>query len=193
MTANGVEYNLDTLILATGFEVKLSALSPAGRIHTKTVGRGGRDLQEKWSGEDYGSIFGVATNQFPNLFFNGFAGSASSLNLTSVFDLNAKLTAYIISEAARKAQGSEKLTIEASKDGEDKYTAEVKKRALCFSVLSTCTPGYFTEEGAASNIKPEELDGVAKYSNWGGGPLEFEQLVESFKDEGTLEGFDVQF
>lgn len=183
LTANGVEYNLDTLILATGFEVKLSALSPAGRMHTKTVGRGGRDLQEKWSGEDYGSIFGVATNQFPNLFFNAFSGSASSLNLTSVFDLSAKLTAYIISEAARKAQGSEKLIVEASKDGEDKYTAEVKKRALWFSVLSTCTPGYFTEEGAASNIKPEELDRVAKYSNWGGGPLDFEQLVEDFKDK----------
>ncbi|KPM39224.1 hypothetical protein AK830_g7329 [Neonectria ditissima] len=193
LKANGVQYELDALILATGFESKMSALSPAGRMQIKTTGRGGKDLQDKWVGEEYGSILGVATNQFPNLFFNGFSGAGTSLNLTSVFDINAKLVAHIISEASRKAGNPDKLVIEASKDGEEKYTAEVKKRALWFSGLSTCTPGYFSEEGAAANIKePEELDRVAKYTAWGGGPLDFEDVVEAFKAKGTLEGFDVQ-
>ncbi|KAK7430491.1 hypothetical protein QQZ08_003010 [Neonectria magnoliae] len=192
LEANGVQYDLDALILATGFESQMRGLSPTGRMQIKTAGRGAVELQEKWVGEDYGSIFGAATNQFPNLFFNGYSGAGTSLNLTSVFDINAKLVAHIIAVASRRAQDSGKLVVEASKDGEEKYTAEVKKRALWFAGLSTCTPGYFSEEGAIAAKKPEELDQVARYTPWGGGPLEFEDVVDSFKAKDVLEGFEVQ-
>lgn len=72
VVANGIEYNLNALILGTGFLVKVAGIFLAARMDTKTIGRNGRDLQDKWAGDDYGTFLGVATNEFPNLFFDGF-------------------------------------------------------------------------------------------------------------------------
>ncbi|KAI1084831.1 putative monooxygenase [Whalleya microplaca] len=193
IVANGVEYVLDTLILGTGYTSNLATTSPTERMDTKTVGRDERELQAKWiNSDDFGTLLGVATNQFPNLFFNAFSGAATSLNLTSVLDINAKLVANIISEASRKAQNPEKLIIEVSKDAEDKYTAEVKRRSLWFSVMAACTPGYFSEEGAAATKTPEELERIAKYSTWGGGPLDYETMVDAYKAAEDLKGFEIR-
>ncbi|KAF4632913.1 hypothetical protein G7Y89_g5204 [Cudoniella acicularis] len=191
--ANGVEYALDLLVLSTGFTVKLIATAPSARASMKVIGRDGRELQDKWSSNDYATLFGVATNQFPNLFLNGFSGGATSLNLTSVFDVNAKLAAYMIAEATRKAQGSDKVIVEVTKEEEDKFTAEVKNKSAWFSVLPTCTPGYFTEEGAVTKLKSlEEQERVGKFTTWGGGPIDFAQIIEGYKSKGDMKGVQVR-
>ncbi|KAF7556601.1 hypothetical protein G7Z17_g1341 [Cylindrodendrum hubeiense] len=188
--ANGVEYNLDTLILATGFTVNALPTAPSVRMDALVIGRHKTELQEKWVSKEYGSLFGIATNQFPNHFFYGHSGTVTSANLTSIFDMTAKLTAYIISEASRRATNPEKLVVEVTKEAEEGYTAKVKERALWYSGLQACTPGYFNGEGIAVTSKVD-LARMAMYSPWGGGILDYERMTEEYKDSGTLEGFEI--
>ncbi|KAI1252850.1 hypothetical protein MGN70_005056 [Eutypa lata] len=193
LTANGTDYEIDVLILGTGFQVHMSAVAPTSRMHAKTIGRDGRELQEKWASADYGTLIGVATNQFPNLFFNAISGFGSSFNLTSTNDVNARLVANIISQASRRARDPNKLIIEATKVGEDEYIEEVKKRALALSVIATCTPGYFSEEGSASRSHSTEgSSDSAKYAPWGGGARDFSRMVEAYKAKGDLKGFSIR-
>ena len=193
LTANGTDYEIDVLILGTGFQFHMSAVAPTSRMHAKTIGRDGRELQEKWASADYGTLIGVATNQFPNLFFNAISGFGSSFNLTSTNDVNARLVANIISQASRRARDPNKLIIEATKVGEDEYIEEVKKRALALSVIATCTPGYFSEEGSASRSHSTEgSSDSAKYAPWGGGARDFSRMVEAYKAKGDLKGFSIR-
>lgn len=193
LTANGTDYEIDVLILGTGFQFHMSAVAPTSRMHAKTIGRDGRELQEKWASADYGTLIGVATNQFPNLFFNAVSGFGSSFNLTSTNDVNARLVANIISQASCRARDPNKLIIEATKVGEDEYIEEVKKRALALSVIATCTPGYFSEEGSASRSHSTEgSSDSAKYAPWGGGARDFSRMVEAYKAKGDLKGFDIR-
>lgn len=62
LTADGVEHELDILILATGFE----AVEGAYREFS-VVGRGGRTLIETWD-EHPAAYLGLSTPGFPNLF-----------------------------------------------------------------------------------------------------------------------------
>ncbi|EMR65042.1 putative phenylacetone monooxygenase protein [Eutypa lata UCREL1] len=193
LTANGTDYEIDVLILGTGFQAQMSALAPTSRMHAKTIGRDGRELQEKWASANYGTLIGVATNQFPNLFFNAISGFGVSFNLTSTNDVNARLVANIISQASRRARDPNKLIIEATKVGEDEYIEEVKKRALALSVIATCTPGYFSEEGSASRSHSTEgSSDSAKYAPWGGGARDFSRMVEAYKAKGDLKGFSIR-
>ena len=162
-------------------------------MHAKTIGRDGRELQEKWASANYGTLIGVATNQFPNLFFNAISGFGVSFNLTSTNDVNARLVANIISQASRRARDPNKLIIEATKVGEDEYIEEVKKRALALSVMATCTPGYFSDEGSASRSHSTEgSSDSAKYAPWGGGARDFSRMVEAYKAKGDLKGFSIR-
>lgn len=193
LTANGTDYEIDVLILGTGFQAQMSALAPTSRMHAKTIGRDGRELQEKWASANYGTLIGVATNQFPNLFFNAISGFGVSFNLTSTNDVNARLVANIISQASRRARDPNKLIIEATKVGEDEYIEEVKKRALALSVMATCTPGYFSDEGSASRSHSTEgSSDSAKYAPWGGGARDFSRMVEAYKAKGDLKGFSIR-
>lgn len=112
--------------------------------------------------------------------------------MTSSFDIIAKLTASIISEAS-KAQGrSEKLIVEVSKASEEWHTAEVKKRSLAGSVMAACTPGYFNGEGAAAKAKPEELARLGQYAVWGTGPVDFEKTIAEYQSAGLLKSFEIR-
>ena len=69
----GIEYELDILVTATGFDAVTGALS---RIDIR--GRGGRSLRDKWA-DGPRALLGIMTAGFPNLYTIGGAGSTSSL------------------------------------------------------------------------------------------------------------------
>jgi 4-hydroxyacetophenone monooxygenase len=62
VTADGVEYGADVLVLATGFDVLRF-------VNTYDVtGRGGRSLREAWADTDCRAYLGMAVPGFPNFF-----------------------------------------------------------------------------------------------------------------------------
>ncbi|EKG09650.1 Pyridine nucleotide-disulfide oxidoreductase [Macrophomina phaseolina MS6] len=186
VVANGVEYELDILVLATGFS---TANGPAT---CPTIGREGRLLSEKYEAEDWGVLFGLSTHGFPNLFFSGYNGGPVSPNLTSTFDMVAKLVAHIVAEASRRSGNARRLVIEAKKEGEDAYSGELLKRAGWFSIVPTCPPSYFNREGEAFKIKsPKEAALAARKGAWGGGPGEWWKIAQEYIAKLSLDGFEV--
>jgi cation diffusion facilitator CzcD-associated flavoprotein CzcO len=71
--ADGTSYELDVLVLATGFDAFTGALTRMG-----IVGRGGRKLNDVWAGGPV-SYLGLMTHGFPNLFTITGPGAAVAL------------------------------------------------------------------------------------------------------------------
>ncbi|EKG09415.1 hypothetical protein MPH_13557, partial [Macrophomina phaseolina MS6] len=166
VVVNGIEYDLDVLVFATGFSV------PRGPAPCPTIGRGGALLSEKFDSGDWGNVFGITTNGFPNMFFCSTGGGAPMPpNLTSTFDMLAKLVAHIVATASQRAEDTQRLTIEATKEAEEEYSREVRRRALWFSVSQTCTPSYFNAEGEIFGLDPKKAAQAASKASWGGGPI----------------------
>ncbi|KAH7043303.1 hypothetical protein B0J12DRAFT_198722 [Macrophomina phaseolina] len=195
LVANGVEYELDVLILATGFALAAGSASAPGALNgVRIVGRGGRRIEDKWAAPDFGTLHGIATNGFPNLLFPGLNGGVGSANLTGTFDIMSVHIANVLKEASRRAQDPAALVIEPAKAAEDAWTDEVEKRALWFSVVRACTPGYFNHEGATLRQEPksdEERRLGARKARWGGGVALYERIVREYDARGEIEGFEV--
>jgi cation diffusion facilitator CzcD-associated flavoprotein CzcO len=195
LVANGVEYELDVLILATGFLLATGADSaPAELFGIPIVGRNGRRLKDKYGSADYGTMHGIATNGFPNLLYPGLGNGAGSPNLTAVFDIESTHLANVLKEATRRAPDPTKVVVEVTKEAEDAWTDEVEKHALWFSVVLGCTPGYFNHEGAAlrhASSNAELRRQAMRRTLHGGGMAMYEQIVREYDAKGDIAGFEI--
>ena len=101
VVANGVEYELDCLIYATGFEVGTDYTRRAGyEVH----GRGGVTLTEKWK-DGASTLHGLLSRGFPNCFIVSNVQSGFSANFPHMINEQSKHIAYVLAEArARQAR-----------------------------------------------------------------------------------------
>ncbi|KPM35105.1 Pentalenolactone D synthase [Neonectria ditissima] len=188
------EVEIDVLVMATGFLLG-GTQSPSDRMSSAIIGRDERPIADKWDSGDFGTLFGISTHQFPNMFAMLTRGTAGSYNVTSSYDSVALISAHVVAEASRAAD-TERLVIEVTKEGEDRYSKEVAARSLWYAALATCTPSYFTAEG--DSLKPpktaEEATLRRKRAGWGAGIVDYQRMIEEYmgRDENKLEGFDVR-
>ena len=82
IVANGVEYEIDCLIFATGFEVGTAFTRRAG---CELYGRGGLSLSEKWA-DGTSTFHGMHVRGFPNLFIFSIVQSGFSVNFPHMLD-----------------------------------------------------------------------------------------------------------
>lgn len=192
--ANGREYEIDVLILATGYTVGLVDSCPSSALNAPLMGRDNRPLKDKWDGEDYGTLFGTMINGFPNLFFASGNGGSVSQNANSFYRIASRLISHTVKEALRRAENPDKVTVEVEKNAEDDWSARITERARWFSAFPSCTPGYLTGEGLVqtqNKMNEEEEQQIAKRSYWGEGILNFKEIVEAWMDEKKLLGLTV--
>ncbi|KAI1274361.1 hypothetical protein F5Y07DRAFT_217222 [Xylaria sp. FL0933] len=197
VVANGIEYPLDIIILSTGYRSPaLDGGDPAVRAGIKVYGRDGRDLSEKYTTEGISTLYGVATNGFPNLFWLGVAQSAVSSNHASVLDSLARLAAYMVSEShARVGDGSKRqrrVTVEVDSAAEQAWSMRILQGAARFASISVCTPGYLTAEMGPGTMgqgkTQEELMRDARRSPFSAGMPTFLDVLDKWRAEGKLEG-----
>ncbi|KAF7588668.1 hypothetical protein BBP40_005419 [Aspergillus hancockii] len=67
--ANSCEYDLDVLVIATGYTVGLVHSCPSSALNAPLTGSGNPPLKDKWEEGNYGTLYGTMTNKFQNLFF----------------------------------------------------------------------------------------------------------------------------
>ncbi|KAH6620572.1 cyclohexanone 1,2-monooxygenase [Boeremia exigua] len=190
----GAEYEIDALVLATGFTFGMS-LDPSEKLGATITGRNGLSMKEYWNSADSGSLLGLALPGFPNVFSYFGRGSGATWNLTSVIETKAALLASIITQAQKQAGPGQRVVIEVSKEGESQFGQEVAKRANWFSVMPVCTPGYFNGEGAATFQEPkteEQVFNESKRMAWGAGPLDYKEMTKDYAARGDLKGFTVE-
>lgn len=187
----GKEYEVDLLILGTGFESWGSG-SPAYRAGITVIGRDGLSMDEKWDHLGVGTLHGVISRGFPNLFLPGGAQGGATVNQVHSMDIYASHVADIINQATKKAAADEKVVIEPTEEGEETWTGVIMTNAHGLAGLLNCTPSYITGESdlLVEKSHEEQLLGARRVS-YTPGILDFTQLLKAWQVKGDLEGLGV--
>ena len=177
VVANGVEYPVDCIIFATGFEVGTDYTRRAGY---EMYGRGGVSLSEKWAA-GLRTMHGMHSRGFPNLYIMGPQQSAFTVNYPHMLDEQAQHIAYLV----RYGLDHDVRTMEPSEAAEEQWVQTI----IAFSrmgrdFLESCTPGYYNNEGNLSNL-------AAQNSFFGGGSILFFNMLKDWRDKGDLNGMEV--
>ena len=173
---NGVEYEVDCIIFATGFEVGTDYSRRAGyQIH----GVDGMTVSEKW-GNGLATFHGMHSKGFPNCFFFGPAQSGFTATYTYSLDEQSIHLAYILEEVKKRGA----TRVEASKEAEEDWIKTIIEKArLTASFQENCTPGYYNNEG--------KINQTPQNNTYGGGPIEFFSLMKKWRSKGKLEGLEL--
>jgi cation diffusion facilitator CzcD-associated flavoprotein CzcO len=153
------EYPVDLIVVATGFEVGMTAvLSGALAV----VGREGRTVHEVWA-NGIRTVHGYMINEFPNFFQIAPLQSANAVNFSHILQMHGEHIATII--GAAKAAGVD--YVEVTREMEDAWSAEISatvdpehEASLAFKIA--CTPGFYNGEGKYRGKSTEYALGPVK-------------------------------
>ena len=177
VVANGVEYEVDCLVYATGFEVGTSYSRRAG---CEVYGRDGVTLTEKWA-DGAATLHGMHTRGFPNLFIFSLIQSGFSVNFPHMLNEQSRHLAYILDHAVEHDID----VVEADVDAEAAWVRTILALALNNQkFFEACTPGYYNNEG-----KPNERS--LQNGSYGLGPVAFAAVLDAWRDAGDLAGLEL--
>lgn len=182
IVADGVEYEVDCVVFASGFEIstEISRRYAIDRI----VGRDGLSLFDYWQ-DDYKTLHGMTSRGFPNQFFMGFIQGGVSANTTAMFEQQANHIAYLIAEAQNRGA----TTIEPSQEGQDSWVQTVRELAIDNSAFElSCTPGYYNNEGQGGAVK----NGAFLGDFYSPGFYAFDELIAQWRATGDLDGLELR-
>ncbi|MCU1481251.1 MAG: fumarate reductase/succinate dehydrogenase flavoprotein [Subtercola sp.] len=172
---DGVSYEVDCIIFATGFE---TSVSPARAGGFGVRGTGGISLEDRWR-EGVKTVHGMYLNGFPNLFIaGGLRNAGVSGNGVYTLETQAEHVAEVI--AALLEDGVDRFEVTAA--AEDEWLAKMAEKSL-FDVETTrnCTPGYYNNEGDVdSQNHPLFAD------NYDAGPMEYKELLRQLRSTRRL-------
>ncbi|MBO0855782.1 MAG: NAD(P)/FAD-dependent oxidoreductase [Nocardia sp.] len=175
VVAGDVEYEVDCLIFASGFEITTS-LDRQYDIEPFT-GRDGTSLYDHWGG-GFRTLHGVMTHGFPNILFTGFIQGGVTAATTLMFEQQADHIAYIVKQAQARGVTYAEPTAEAQAE----WVATVRANSVDNTTFVTeCTPGYYNAEGEPNGR------GFLGDPFWGGF-YELSDLLQAWRDTGRLEG-----
>ena len=178
VVVDGVEYELDCLIFATGFEVGTSYTRRSGY---DIFGVAGRALSEHWA-DGLRTFHGLQAHGFPNCFFLGFTQTAVTVNVPQALNEQAQHMAHILA----KVKAQNKTVVDASAEAERNYVAEIHhfgQRGARF--YRECTPGYYNGEGNGMNKNGFFSD------MYGGGATAFFNKLRLWREQGDMDGLEL--
>ncbi len=181
VVVNGVEYELDCLIFATGFEVDRANYTRQADV--EIIGRNGKTLGEHWA-EGMRTYQGFMSHGFPNCFHMGFTQTGYTPNFTYMGDNQSKHLAQLLVDAAKRGVKAMEPTEQAEAD----YLALVTAPNQMTDYLASCTPGYYNGEGADKGKDNGFLQG-----HYPEGGLEFYKMLKKWRDKGDYDGMDVSY
>ena len=139
---NGVEYEVDCIILASGYEIT-SELRKRWGIDS-IVGRDGVSIYDHWA-HGFKTLHGMMTHGFPNQFFTGFTQAGLNATNSVTFVSQGRHIGYIVSQALKRGA----TTVEPSQEAQDAWVKTIRANAneSAKQFAQECTPGYFNNEG----------------------------------------------
>ncbi len=180
IVSDGVEYGVDCLIFATGFEAGIAFTRLTG---FDIFGRNGLSLTEHWS-KGVRTLHGMTTDEFPNCFvLGGNQQAAAAVNAVHLLDEQAEHMAYIISTLRARSVSR----VEPSPEAVDDYVKIIRSSPTNDALVDfylDCTPGYYNAEGRAK--AGEDIFFGGRY---GDGPIPFFRMLQAWREEGLLKGF----
>jgi len=176
VVVDGQEYEVDCLIFATGFEV---GTDYCRRASLQVYGRGERSLSDTWA-EGIRTLHGMHVHGFPNCFLMTNPQAGFTANYPHLLNEQAKHIAYLIGKA-----NEEKIRVlEATVEGEQAWVDQCLSRARdTKDFFESCTPGYYNNEGKVGEV-------AAQNGFYGGGSVEFFQILDAWRKADALEGME---
>ncbi|MGW0711317.1 flavin-containing monooxygenase [Streptomyces sp. NPDC002643] len=171
IVVGGVEYEVDCIIFATGFDVGVSGLL-SGRL--PAYGRDGVGLLESWMTAGPKTLHGFYSHGFPNLFQLGPMQNASAVNYVHILDQQSIHVGKVVAEAVKRGAKYVEPTAEAV----DAWVATIREKAAdLYTFQAECTPGYYNNEG-----RPRE-----RSESYGDGPVAFHELLRRWREDGGMD------
>ncbi|MCZ6773486.1 MAG: NAD(P)/FAD-dependent oxidoreductase [Proteobacteria bacterium] len=178
MVVNGVEYEVDCLIFATGFEVGTAYTRQA---EFEVFGRNGASLTDHWA-DGMKTYHGFYSHGFPNCFHMGLTQTGLAPNFTYMLDGQARHITQVIQDVDARDAKSFEATAEAEAD----WVAAVLAPDMMSEYLSQCTPGYYNNEGKAGHG-----EGFLQ-GHYGEGAIAFYSLLKAWREQGDMAGLIVE-
>ena len=138
----GVEYAVDCIVFASGFEVGTDFRSRSG---FEVVGRDSLTLSEAWR-EGMKSLHGIHTHGFPNAFF---VQPTQGANLISNIPHNLTASAGAIADVVAHAVNRGLHEVEVERSAQEAWLETLLKSPPRLTGAPDCTPGYYNNEGQA--------------------------------------------
>ena len=159
---DGIEYPLDVLIYATGFQ--WMATSTFNMI----TGRDGKTLRQKWKDEGVRTFLGLHSHGFPNLFImSGPQGGGGQFNFTLGIEAHTDYVIWML----KTLRDSNTRVVDIRKELEIEYAAHCREVDIATIALRDCL-SYYNGDGGA------EPGSLAYY----GGPQKWHALRRDAQD-----------
>jgi cation diffusion facilitator CzcD-associated flavoprotein CzcO len=174
----GQEYEIDCMIFASGFEVT-SSLKKRW-VFDEINGRDGVSLYDYWA-DGPKTLHGLMARNFPNMFFQGYVQGGLNGTTTLQFGEQGRHAAWIIAQSLKRGYKA----VEPSPEGQEAYIKRFADVELDLShIFETCPPSYFTNEGETN--APWFL-----FRGWGLGWSDWQNRLQDWMDEGSMEGMRI--
>ena len=175
VVVGGIEYEVDCIIYASGFEVGTPFERRAGY---DTAGRGGVHLSDYWS-EGMRTLHGQHVHGFPNLFI---VQAAQGANLISNYPHNLVEGGQTVATIVKHALAAGAAEVEVTEAAERSWMEQLGQSRPMLIGSTQCTPGYYNNEGKGWEGSPG--------AGYPGGPLAFFHYIEKWRTSGTFDGLE---
>lgn len=176
---DGVEYPVDLLIYASGFEVTTDLHH---RLGFDPNGRDGVALSERWAKGAH-TLHGVLASGFPNLLLISLVQGGFGTNFSHLLSESAKHVAHIVEACVE--QGI--VEIEPEEAAEEEWLSVLLGVGMGGArYFMSCTPSFYNSEQQA-------IDGrAARNLTYTGSLLEYVGYLERWRDQPDFTGVRVQ-
>ena len=169
---DGIEYPLDVLIYATGFQ--WMATSTFNMI----TGRDGKTLRQKWKDEGVRTFLGLHSHGFPNLFImSGPQGGGGQFNFTLGIEAHTDYVIWML----KTLRDSNTRVVDIRKELEIEYAAHCREVDIATSALRDCL-SYYNGDG---NAEPGSLAYYGGPQKWHEIRMAAQESLEPYVFEAT--------
>jgi len=181
LVAGGVEYQVDCIIFATGFEITTGVKRS---LSMRIEGESYETLVDHWANGP-STFHGHSMHGFPNWFFLGSGQNGLSANYTSMLAEQARHFAYIITQVRDRGA----LSVQPTAAAEAEWVQTIRTLGVMMvQMLEVCTPGYYNNEG---HIDTAGGGGRGLAEIYAPGLNAFNALLEDWRKEGNLAGLEL--
>ena len=171
---DGVEYEVDCIIFATGFEVGTAYTRRAG---FEIYGRGGKSLTEYWA-DGLKTLHGFCSAGFPNCFHMGITQNALDRELPA----HARRAGAAHHRLIQHAKSQEARCLEPTPEAEAEWVATIKEKAMN-------NQDFLEVHARLLQQRRQAAKGPGFVGElYGGGPVEFHELIKRWREDGEMKG-----
>jgi cyclohexanone monooxygenase len=178
VVVGGVEYPVDCLVYASGFEVTSDYTH---RLGFDPKGRAGVSLSEAWV-EGPATLHGVLTRGFPNMLMISTVQGGQNINFLFTITATARHVAWVIDECLRTGVTEVEPTADAQDAWWNTILAGIEQT---WRYQLKCTPGYLNNEGGGDMRS-------ARSAAYMGSALAYADELTSWRETGDLAGLETQ-